>query len=154
MTATTKLRVQPVTSAVGAVLEGVDLREPLDEDTTRLVRQALLDHGVIFFHDQDVTAEQLQAFAGRFGRVAHDNGANFFQSGQLTKENAVNFVEKFGTPRGRSHRQDGAGGGVQHRRTAAARSTVDRPVALGHDRGGEPAARDGTAGGNAAAGRR
>jgi alpha-ketoglutarate-dependent taurine dioxygenase len=102
MTAATKLRVEPVTSAVGAVVDGVDMSAPLDGETVRLVRQALLDHGVIFFHNQDVTAEQLRAFAENFGHVAYDNGAAFFQGGDLSREKAVTFVEKFGTPDGDS----------------------------------------------------
>jgi taurine dioxygenase len=67
MTLTDMLQVQPVTPAVGALVEGTDLRNPLDADTVRLIRQALLEHGVIFFHNQDLSGQQLRAFAANFG---------------------------------------------------------------------------------------
>jgi len=67
MATTTALEVRPVTPVVGAVIGGVDLRVPLEGDTVRAIRQALLDHGVVFFHDQDLTREQMRAFVENFG---------------------------------------------------------------------------------------
>jgi alpha-ketoglutarate-dependent taurine dioxygenase len=99
MTTTTRFSAKPVTSAVGGVVEGLDLRQPLDAEAVAEVRQALLEYGVIFFHDQDLTSEQLQAFAENFGRVGHDNGKAFF-TGEMTRERAATFIEKFGTPEG------------------------------------------------------
>jgi alpha-ketoglutarate-dependent taurine dioxygenase len=93
----TMIKVTPVTSAVGAVLDGIDLREPLDEETVRFIRQAWLDHGVIFIHDQDLTEEQLTRFAGYFGRPAPDNGEPFFRAAEVTRDQAKAFVQKFGT---------------------------------------------------------
>ena len=61
MATTTALEVRPVTPVVGAVIGGVDLRVPLEGDTVRAIRQALLDHGVVFFHDQDLTRDQMRA---------------------------------------------------------------------------------------------
>ncbi|MDT3445792.1 MULTISPECIES: TauD/TfdA family dioxygenase [unclassified Pseudofrankia] len=56
-----------MTSAVGAVIGGVDLREPLGPDVVRALRQALLEHGVIFFHGQELTRDQMHAFVTNFG---------------------------------------------------------------------------------------
>jgi taurine dioxygenase len=67
MATKTVLDVQPVTPVVGAVIGGVDLRAPLDADTARAIRQALLDHGVLFFHEQELTREEMRAFVGNFG---------------------------------------------------------------------------------------
>ena len=64
---TTELDVQPVTPVVGATIHGVDLREPLDAEEVRAIRQALLDHGVLFFHDQALTRDQMRAFVSNFG---------------------------------------------------------------------------------------
>ncbi|MGF7235260.1 MAG: TauD/TfdA dioxygenase family protein, partial [Frankia sp.] len=50
-----------------ATISGVDLREALDPDTVRVIRQALLDHGVIFFHRQELSREQMRAFVTNFG---------------------------------------------------------------------------------------
>jgi taurine dioxygenase len=62
--------ITPVTGAIGAVVEGVDLTAPLDAATVELVRAALHEHSVIFFHDQDLDEEQQIAFASHFGTVA------------------------------------------------------------------------------------
>lgn len=64
---TTALEMQLVTPVVGAVVSGVDLRQPLEPASVRAIRQALLDHGVIIFHDQDLSREQMRAFATNFG---------------------------------------------------------------------------------------
>ncbi|MDT3442214.1 TauD/TfdA family dioxygenase [Pseudofrankia sp. BMG5.37] len=65
--ATTTIDVEPVTPAVGALIGGVDLREPLAPDAVQAIRQALLDHGVVFFRGQDLTREQMRAFVVNFG---------------------------------------------------------------------------------------
>jgi taurine dioxygenase len=62
--------VTPVTGAIGAVIDGVDLTRPLDDATAAVVRNALHEHSVIFFHDQDLDEEQQIAFASSFGTVA------------------------------------------------------------------------------------
>src|SRR5262249_52332772 len=67
METTVVLDVQPVTTAVGAVIGGVDLRRPLDTGTAHAIRQALLEHGVVFFHDQDITRDEMRAFVSNFG---------------------------------------------------------------------------------------
>jgi taurine dioxygenase len=61
--------VRPLTSAVGAEIHGVDLTAPLDADTVAGVRRALLDHLVVFFREQPMTAEQHLMFASLFGPV-------------------------------------------------------------------------------------
>lgn len=61
--------VQPLTGALGAEIHGVDLAQPLDDGRVREIRQAFLDHGVIFFRDQTLTPEQHIAFAARFAPI-------------------------------------------------------------------------------------
>lgn len=68
MATRTAISIQPLTTSIGAVIGGIDMREPLSPDQVTAVRQALLDHGVIFFRDQDVTAEQLWDFSAQFGQ--------------------------------------------------------------------------------------
>jgi alpha-ketoglutarate-dependent taurine dioxygenase len=67
LTRTTTITVSPVTRAVGAVIDGVDMREPLDEEMAGRLRQAWLDYGVVFFREQDITPEQFMAFVAHFG---------------------------------------------------------------------------------------
>lgn len=61
--------VKPVAGALGAEISGVDLSRNLADETIAQIRQALLDHLVIFFRDQDITPDQHLAFAKRFGET-------------------------------------------------------------------------------------
>jgi taurine dioxygenase len=63
--------VRPVSGALGAEIHGVDLARPLSAAAVRGIRQALLDHLVIFFRDQSLTPAQFKDFAGRFGALSH-----------------------------------------------------------------------------------
>ena len=46
------LDVRPVTTRIGAVVDGVDLTRPLDGKSVRTIRQTVLDHGVAFLRGQ------------------------------------------------------------------------------------------------------
>jgi taurine dioxygenase len=60
-------------ASLGAIVEGVDLSQELDDATIVEIRQALVDHLVIFFRGQRMTPEQHLAFARRFGTLSrHD----------------------------------------------------------------------------------
>ena len=61
--------VRPVSSALGAEIQGVDLRDPLSDETFRDIRQAFWDHSVIFFRNQDLSPEQHIAFAELWGDI-------------------------------------------------------------------------------------
>ena len=69
-----RIEVRPIAGALGAEVHGVDLAEELDEGDVGEIRQALLDHCVIFFRDQRLDAERQKALARRFGRIfVHPN---------------------------------------------------------------------------------
>jgi len=59
--------VVPLTPTIGAEVRGVDLAAPLDESVMQAIEQALYDHLVLFFRDQDITPSQQIEFAGWFG---------------------------------------------------------------------------------------
>ena len=64
------IETRPIAGALGAELYGVDLAHDLDDNTTfSAIHQALLDHCVIFFREQDITPDQQLAFARRFGDI-------------------------------------------------------------------------------------
>ena len=68
MTRSNALTIEPLTPALGAILRGVNLAEPAGDETIADIRQALLDHQVIFFEGQQgMTPAQQSAFAKRFG---------------------------------------------------------------------------------------
>ena len=58
--------IEPLTGAVGAEIIGVDLRDPIPENVFEVIEQALLNHLVIIFRDQDISPEQQKVFASRF----------------------------------------------------------------------------------------
>jgi taurine dioxygenase len=68
MTATS-IEVRPLTGALGAEVHGHDLSTRLDDATVSAIRQALLDHCVIFFRDQRFDADQHKVLARRFGEI-------------------------------------------------------------------------------------
>lgn len=63
------LDIRPVAGALGAEIDGVDLSQDLGDDMIAEIRQALLDHLVIFFRRQDITPDQHLALAKRFGEI-------------------------------------------------------------------------------------
>lgn len=67
MNSPTDISVERITGNVGAVIGGVDIREAMPPEAFATLRQALLDHGVIFFRDQDIDMEQYWSFMEGFG---------------------------------------------------------------------------------------
>jgi taurine dioxygenase len=65
----TSIEVRPLTGALGAEVHGPDLSAHLDDTMVAAIRQALLDHCVIFFRDQRFDADQHKALARRFGEI-------------------------------------------------------------------------------------
>jgi len=56
-------------SALGATIIDIDLKQPLDEELTGFIANALAENEVIFFRNQDITPEQHRAFALNFGQL-------------------------------------------------------------------------------------
>lgn len=61
------LTITPISSALGAQIDGVDLTRPLSTQQRDAIEQALLEHQVIFFKDQSITPQQQARFAANFG---------------------------------------------------------------------------------------
>jgi len=49
MATQTVLELEQMTPQLGAIVGGLDLRESLDDRTVSDLRQAVLDHGVLYF---------------------------------------------------------------------------------------------------------
>jgi taurine dioxygenase len=64
-----RIEIRPIAGNIGAEIFGVDIAANPDDETIGQVRQALLDHCVIFFRDQDFDAEQHKHFTRRFGKI-------------------------------------------------------------------------------------
>jgi alpha-ketoglutarate-dependent taurine dioxygenase len=72
MTMTEAMEVRPLTPALGAVINGVDLAQPLAAEHAERIRGAVLEHGVVFFRGQDLSRAQMLAFMDNFGRPCVD----------------------------------------------------------------------------------
>lgn len=64
-----RIEILPVTPTIGALVRGVELGGSLAAGELRTLEQALLDHHVLFFRDQELTPEQQIAFARNFGPI-------------------------------------------------------------------------------------
>ena len=65
------LQVEPIPAALGAQVLGVDLSRPLVEGQLRAIHQAFLEHLVLVFPGQTLTAAEQVAFCRRFGRIQY-----------------------------------------------------------------------------------
>jgi taurine dioxygenase len=63
------LSIEPLNPVIGAEIFGLDLREELSDEDVGSIRNALNEHQVVFFRDQDISAEQQLAFGRRFGEL-------------------------------------------------------------------------------------
>jgi taurine dioxygenase len=63
------LRIAPLSSTLGARIDGVDLAQRQTNDTIAAIRRALLRYEVLFFDDQLLSPAQLRDFAARFGEL-------------------------------------------------------------------------------------
>jgi taurine dioxygenase len=64
---TVEFSCSPLTPAIGAIVDGLDLADELSDEQVGAVRKALEEHLVLFFRDQELTPIQQRAFAARFG---------------------------------------------------------------------------------------
>jgi taurine dioxygenase len=63
------IEVLPTGAAIGAEILGVNLADPLDDETFAAVENAYDCYGVIFFRSQSLTPSQQVAFTRRFGEI-------------------------------------------------------------------------------------
>ncbi|MFZ0056555.1 MAG: TauD/TfdA family dioxygenase, partial [Pseudolabrys sp.] len=54
---------------LGAEVSGVDLRRPLPDDQFKAVEDALVEHELTIFRDQDISSENLMSFGRRFNEL-------------------------------------------------------------------------------------
>ena len=61
------IEIHKVTARIGARISGVDISEPLDQETVTALREALNVHKALVFDDVNLDDEGQQAFARHFG---------------------------------------------------------------------------------------
>ena len=63
------LEVTRLSGTIGGVVHGVDVTRPLGPETVSDIRQALVEHKVVFFREQQADPRQLVAFGQAFGEL-------------------------------------------------------------------------------------
>ena len=63
------ITIKQLTPVIGAEIGGVDISQPLGNQTFTEVHDALMRHQVIFFRDQHMSLEQHKAFGRHFGEL-------------------------------------------------------------------------------------
>ena len=63
------IEVVPISRAVGAEISGANIAAGISDQQFAEIRQAFIDHGVIFFRDQVITPDQHIEFARRWGEI-------------------------------------------------------------------------------------
>lgn len=66
------VRVRPNASGFGAEITGLDLSRPLPGETLEAVKQAFVSHSVVWFPDQPLDHDQLEAFTLQIGPFGVD----------------------------------------------------------------------------------
>ncbi len=64
------ITITPLSDALAAEIGGVDLTQPLDEETAQAIRRAWLDHLVVVFRGRDLSQEDQERFCHAFGAVS------------------------------------------------------------------------------------
>lgn len=96
-----EFRIIPSGATLGARVEGLDLSQPLDDQTFETLLQALGRYGVLKYPKQQLTAQQLRDFSARFGEL-EINVANAFQAPGLPEVMILSNMVEDGKPLGLS----------------------------------------------------
>ena len=60
------MKINLISGALGAEISGLDLKDS-SEENWNVINQLLLEHKVLFFRNQNISAEEQINFAKRFG---------------------------------------------------------------------------------------
>ena len=61
------LKINPITTVIGAEISDIDLSQTLDAEIQDQIYNALMQHLVLFFRDQDLSPQAQFDFATTFG---------------------------------------------------------------------------------------
>jgi taurine dioxygenase len=79
-----RVEVRPISGAGGAEIFGVDIGQDLDDGTVSEIRDALNEHCVVFFRDQEIDVAQHKRFARKFGEIfIHPNFATVMEDPEV-----------------------------------------------------------------------
>ena len=83
---------------LGAEVRGADLRRPLSSEQFNAIEDALVEHELLIFRNQDITSENLMDFGRRFGELTvHPFAPNEEKAPELIKFRNDEKTPPFGT---------------------------------------------------------
>src|SRR5665213_3389824 len=91
----TRVKVAPITPRFGAVVEGVDAREPLSPEVIASLKEAILKYKVLFFREQNLTSKEQFDFATHFGAPYDGRAGRFSQDYEEDGLSRVTLVPHF-----------------------------------------------------------
>lgn len=71
------MEITPIKEHIGAEVRGVDLTQPIDEETRQALYDALVDHVALVIRDQQFTPAQYEAAAKLFGDLMEDQNRRY-----------------------------------------------------------------------------
>jgi len=93
------ISVRPLSHALGAEIQGVDLAKPFSNSEFDQIHRTFLERGILLFRDQKITREQHIAFSRRFGELdRHDSLPRDRHPDYPELLLVTNIPEKDGTP--------------------------------------------------------
>ena len=103
--------VQPVAGRIGAEISGVDISQPLDQQTVAIIAQALDTWKVVFFRGQHLDHAAQIAFGRLFGELTyahpHDDAPPEAYP-EIYTVDSRRFQQRFGTGAGEGRRRPGS----------------------------------------------
>ena len=96
------ISIQKISSAVGAIVEGVDLSNPVPPEVFEALQLAVGEHGVLVFRDQHLTPAQHVGFSRQFGSLETHVISEALLEGHPEIYVISNVVED-GKPKGRAY---------------------------------------------------
>ena len=85
------ITVRKCSGLIGAEIGNVDISQELSDTDIAAIRQALADHGVLFFRDQNLTADRQLAFGRRFSLSSHEDSV---KRGDRFADPMITMIEK------------------------------------------------------------
>ena len=68
------MQLVPLSGHAGAEVAGIDLSRPVDAERAQALRQALVDHRLLVFRDQDLSADDQLRAGALFGELVDEGG--------------------------------------------------------------------------------
>ncbi len=94
------IEIIPTGAALGAEIRGVDLARDLSDGAFERIRSAWLEHGIVYFRDQDISDDDLVRFSRRIGDLERGPASEIAPAGASAEVWIISNVVENGVPIG------------------------------------------------------